>query len=80
MPPNATVPLDDDHASPGQQAEVDYLKKELGELGVSHLHADDKVVDPFGTSSKATTSKDQEDDEDEDEDDDGLGLDFIAQV
>lgn len=36
MPASATVPLTDDDVSPGQQAEVDYLKRELGDLGVSH--------------------------------------------
>ena len=35
MPAAATLPLDD-APSPGQQAEVDFLRKELGDLGVAH--------------------------------------------
>lgn len=52
MPAAATIPLDDT-PSPGQQAEVDYLKKELGDLGVSHsdleglANSGEKIANPF---------------------------------
>ena len=52
MPAAATIPLDDT-PSPGQQAEVDYLKQELGDLGVAHPdlegleNSEEQVANPF---------------------------------
>ena len=52
MPAAATIPLDDT-PSPGQQAEVDYLKKELGDLGVVHRelegleNSEEQIANPF---------------------------------
>ena len=87
IPTAATIPLDD-APSPGQQAEVEYLKKELGDLGVEHpeLAGNESSVEQFtnpfsfyhlGDEVRNSASRENEDD---DEEDDGLGLDFIAQV
>ena len=81
MPAAATVPLDD-APSPGQQAEVDYLRKELGDLGVAHpdltgfqAGGDAKPFDLYPAQQNQQDCEDAEEDED-----DELGLDLIAQV
>ena len=87
MPAAATIPLDDT-PSPGQQAEVEYLKKELGDLGVAHPELDgsgrgeDKSPNPFSFYPEREEEKSAslEEIEDDDDEDDCLGLDFIAQV
>ena len=82
MPAAATIPLDDT-PSPGQQAEVDYLKKELGDLGVVHPelegleNSEEQIANPFSFYHQQQEQRNASADEDEDEDD-GLGLDFIA--
>ena len=90
MPAAATMPLDD-APSPGQQAEVDYLRKELGDLGVVSQHPTDLAgfqaqqtqasPEPFDLYPQQKNSKENPvNDDEDDEDDDELGLDLIAQV